>query len=78
MENLKTVLNRDAGYWNGWSLLHHRPGLFTLDGFRAGQSSLLPVERDELGDVSGRSLLHLQCGFGMDSLNWARLGARAS
>jgi len=78
MENLKTVLNRDAGYWNGWSLLHHRPGLFTLEGFRAGQSSLLPVEREELGDVSGRSLLHLQCGFGMDSLNWARLGARVT
>jgi SAM-dependent methyltransferase len=78
MENLKSILDKDAAGWSGWSLLHHRPGLFTLEGFRAGQSSLLPVERDELGDVSGRSLLHLQCGFGMDSLNWARLGARVT
>lgn len=78
MENLRSVLNKDATYWSGWSLLHHRPGLFTLEGFRAGQSSLLPVEREELEDVSGRSLLNLQCGFGMDSLSWARLGARVT
>ena len=35
----------------------------------------MPVELEELGDVAGRSLLHLQCHFGMDTLSWARLGA---
>jgi len=34
------------------------------------------VERAELGPrVAGKTLLHLQCHFGMDTLNWARLGA---
>jgi 2-polyprenyl-3-methyl-5-hydroxy-6-metoxy-1,4-benzoquinol methylase len=28
-----------------------------------------------LADVKGKKMLHLQCHFGMDSLNWARLGA---
>jgi SAM-dependent methyltransferase len=28
-----------------------------------------------MGDVSGKSLLHLQCHFGMDTLAWARRGA---
>jgi 2-polyprenyl-3-methyl-5-hydroxy-6-metoxy-1,4-benzoquinol methylase len=33
------------------------------------------IDRDELGDVSGKSLLHLQCHIGHDTLSWARLGA---
>ena len=28
-----------------------------------------------IGDVTGKSLLHLQCHFGIDTLSWARLGA---
>ena len=31
-----------------------------------------------VGDVAGRSLLHLQCHFGIDTLSWARLGARVT
>ena len=27
---------------------------------------------DDIGSVKGKSLLHLQCHFGMDSLMWAR------
>lgn len=32
-------------------------------------------ERDELGDVSGKTLLHLQSHIGHDTLSWARSGA---
>ena len=32
-------------------------------------------DRDELGDVSGKTLLHLQCHIGTDTLSWARSGA---
>jgi SAM-dependent methyltransferase len=32
-------------------------------------------DRDELGDVSGKTLLHLQCHIGTDTLGWARSGA---
>jgi SAM-dependent methyltransferase len=28
--------------------------------------------------VSGKSLLHLQCHFGLDTMSWARLGAKAT
>ncbi|MDI6738842.1 MAG: class I SAM-dependent methyltransferase [Candidatus Edwardsbacteria bacterium] len=78
MKDVKEVLNKSRECWNGWSRLHHRPGMFTLEGFKAGQSSLMPVEREELGDVSGRSLLQVQCGFGFDALCWARIGARVT
>ena len=35
-------------------------------------------ELAEIGPVGGKSLLHLQCHFGLDTLSWARLGARVT
>ena len=51
---------------------------YDVEGFRAGGSSLRPFEVEEVGDVADRSLLHLQCHFGLDTLSWARRGARVS
>jgi SAM-dependent methyltransferase len=36
------------------------------------------VEREELGDVSGRRILHLMCHIGVDTLSLARLGAQVT
>jgi SAM-dependent methyltransferase len=33
---------------------------------------------EEVGDVRGKRLLHLQCHFGLDTLSWARRGARVT
>jgi SAM-dependent methyltransferase len=40
-------------------------------------SGAIRIDRStvELGDVSGKSLLHLQCHIGHDTLSWARSGA---
>lgn len=61
--------------WNERTPYHERSDFYNLEAFRKGALSLTPIEREELGDVSSRSLLHLQCHFGMDTLSWARLGA---
>lgn len=61
--------------WNEWTSIHEKSEHYDLEGFKAGQSSLNALEMEELGDVSGKSLLHLQCHFGKDTLSWARLGA---
>ena len=45
---------------------------------RPARSALLPFVIDEVGDVAGRSLVHLQCHFGLDTLSWARLGAEVT
>jgi SAM-dependent methyltransferase len=37
---------------------------------------LYPLEREELGNVAGKSLLHLQCRSGLDTLSWSMLDAR--
>ncbi len=64
--------------WNTWTPIHERSRHYAVDAFRAGGLSLQPAERELLGDVSGKSLLHLQCHFGMDTLSWARLGAKVT
>jgi len=48
---------------------------YDVEGFRAGGSTLRPFEVDEVGDVTGKRLAHLQCHFGLDTLSWARAGA---
>ncbi|MGH2452559.1 MAG: class I SAM-dependent methyltransferase [bacterium] len=64
--------------WNERVPIHVRSAFYDVEAFKAGRSTLNLIERGEVGDVSGRSLLHLQCHFGLDTLSWARLGARAT
>ncbi len=54
---------------------HMRSRFYDLEGFKQGKNSLMCVEREELGDVARKNILHSQCHFGMDSLSLARLGA---
>lgn len=61
--------------WDESVPLHAASDGYDLAGFLRGEKTLYPVEMAEVGDVAGKSLLHLQCHFGMDTLNWARLGA---
>ena len=68
-------LHTNQQLWNDWTALHESSEFYDLAGFRAGKSSLRPIERAELTNVAGRSLLHLQCHFGLDTLSWARQGA---
>jgi SAM-dependent methyltransferase len=65
--------NKDG--WNKRTAVHKASEFYDLDAFKKGRSSLNKIELEELGDVKGKSLLHLQCHFGMDTLSWAREGA---
>lgn len=68
----------NRGLWDGWAALHADSAFYDVAGFKAGASSLKPTEREELGPVAGKRLLHLQCHLGLDTLSWARLGARVT
>ena len=63
--------------WNHWTKVHEKSAYYDVDGFRAGKSSLWPLELAELGPLvhEGTTLLHLQCHFGLDTLSLARMGA---
>jgi SAM-dependent methyltransferase len=69
-------LNREN--WDGRVRVHAGSDFYDLPGFRAGASTLRPFEVDEVGEVSGKRLLHLQCHMGQDTLSWARHGAHVT
>lgn len=71
----KKLMDINLKRWNDLVDINAKSKSYDLEGFRSGKTSLLSIELDEMGDVKGKSLLHLQCHFGMDTLSWARLGA---
>ena len=64
--------------WNQLAESHFRSEFYNVASFKAGKLTLNSLEIQELGDVRGKSLLHLQCHFGMDTLSWSSLGARVT
>jgi len=64
--------------WNKRTAIHQKSDFYDLPAFKAGKSSLMSTELEELGDVNGKSILHLQCHFGMDSLSLAKKGAKVT
>ena len=72
-ENLWFEANKEL--WNHRTAVHKDSAFYDLQGFKEGKNVLTPIELNEVGEVKGKNMLHLQCHFGMDSLNWARLGA---
>jgi len=61
--------------WDAWTRVHEAGEFYDLEAFKAGGVRIRPYEIDLVGDVGGKTLLHLQCHFGIDTLSWARLGA---
>jgi len=64
--------------WNDRTAVHAKSKFYNVDAFLADDAPRIGLDQAELGDVTGRTMLHLQCHFGLDSLNWARLGARVT
>jgi SAM-dependent methyltransferase len=64
--------------WDDRVPVHLASEYYDLEGFAAGASSLRPFEAAEAGEVAGKRLVHLQCHVGLDTLSWARMGARVT
>jgi len=66
-------------WWDGVVPIHEASRGYDREGFLRGEEPLRPVELAELGPrIAGKSLLHLQCHFGIDTLGWARHGAKVT
>jgi SAM-dependent methyltransferase len=64
--------------WNRRTEAHcGHPG-YRVEEFLNGKETLHPLELEEVGEVHGKRLLHLQCHFGLDTLSWARRGAQVT
>ncbi|GGG58663.1 class I SAM-dependent methyltransferase [Epilithonimonas arachidiradicis] len=66
-------INRES--WNTRTEAHINSDFYNLDAFLKGKNSLKDIELNLLGDLTGKSVLHLQCHFGQDSISLSRLGA---
>src|SRR6059058_2117839 len=71
-------LQANRALWDEWTGINYRSDFYKVEAFKAGQNRLRDYEMEEIGPVEGKSLLHLQCHFGLDTLSWARLGARVT
>ena len=75
-EENQIEINRQS--WNNRTETHLKSEFYDLDGFMNGNSSLNDIELSLLGDIKGKSILHLQCHFGQDTISLSRLGAEVT
>lgn len=62
--------------WNTRTDVHVTSEFYGVEGFVQGNEALNSIELALLGDVQGKTILHLQCHFGMDSIALSRRGAK--
>jgi 2-polyprenyl-3-methyl-5-hydroxy-6-metoxy-1,4-benzoquinol methylase len=66
-------INRQS--WNTKTEVHLQSEFYDLEGFMNGKTSLNEIELNLLGNINGKTILHLQCHFGQDTISLSRLGA---
>ncbi len=72
-------IDQNRRFWEAATSIHLAGSeLYPVTDFLNGKCSLKDIELEEVGNVRGKSLLHLQCHFGMDTLSWARRGAQVT
>ena len=78
MEQYQQFFEANKELWNQRTMVHKDSSFYDVPAFINGKSSLNKIELDDLGDVTGKKILHLQCHFGMDTLSLARMGAKVT
>ncbi len=78
MEDNKTYFEANKIAWDARTEAHVGSKFYDIEGFKNGDNALGPIVMQEMPDVTGKSLLHLQCHFGMDTLSFARMGAEVT
>jgi SAM-dependent methyltransferase len=73
-------IEQNRRLWDAWAAFHVGSQFYDVASFIDGRKPIriADYELAEVGSVKGKSLLHLQCHFGMDTLSWARLGAEVT
>ena len=78
MNSAKNYIEVNRQSWNNITETHLKSEFYDLDGFLKGKNSLNDIELNLLGDIHGKSILHLQCHFGQDTISLGRLGANVT
>lgn len=73
---MNDYLKINKEWWNKVTPIHANSKLYSMEAWQKGEKTdLMPLEIEEVGDVAGKTLLHLQCHMGMGSIDWAKKGA---
>lgn len=75
---MKEYFDNNKALWDQKVDIHKASDMYDLENFLKGKNMLNEIELTALGNVEGKSILHLQCHFGQDSLCWARMGAKVT
>lgn len=73
----ENYININRKTWNEKTEFHIQSDFYSQEEFLKGKNSLMPIELELLGDIKDKSILHLQCHFGQDTISFSRLGAKA-
>lgn len=76
MDNSYLNINKET--WNQKTQVHIESDFYNNEAFLNGECTLKQIELDLLGNIEGKSILHLQCHFGQDSISLARRGAKVT
>jgi SAM-dependent methyltransferase len=63
-------------FWDEIAPVHYKS--HDIEKLKQGKSLIDTIQKKEMGDVKDKSLLHLQCHIGTDSLSWALEGAQVT
>ena len=75
------AINENLESWDELASVHAQGSgadFYRIEQWLAGESKLASWEIEEVGPVAGKTLLHLQCHIGTDSLSWSREGAKVT
>ena len=76
MQDYKKYFEANEKLWDARVEPHLSSDMYEMDAFRNGKNSLQAFEIVTLGSLSGKTILHLQCHFGKDTISLCRLGAK--
>lgn len=71
---MDNYIKTNKAAWESRTAIHIKSDFYNFEGFMQGESSIPSLDYKLLGSLADKSLLHLQCHFGMDTLSIARGG----
>lgn len=78
MNKEKHYLDINRMSWNNRTDAHLNSEFYDLPGFLRGRNSLNEIELGLFDNLEGKTILHLQCHFGQDTISLSRLGAEVT
>lgn len=75
---MENYLEINKNSWNAKVDTHLKSDFYFVEEFLQGRTSLNSIELELLGDIKDKTILHLQCHFGQDSISLSRMGAKVT